>query len=101
MRKLNRKLCTLFLVKVQKIVCALPRPPSNGRIRTEPQGEREFKDGEYIYYECNNNYRLVGERRVRCNGRKWSSAPTCQRKETFSFVVRSASESLLSILNTD
>ena len=74
------KLIIICLVRVKKIVCNLPSSPAHGRIRTEPRGKRVFNDGEYIYYECNKGYRLVGISRVGCFGRKWTSVPSCQRK---------------------
>jgi len=90
----NNVVFSYVSVKVKKIVCNLPRPPSHGRIRTEPRGKREFNDGEFIYYECNQGYRLVGESSVRCFGRKWTSVPSCQRKFSYAYISWSWKKSL-------
>ena len=60
--------------------CEHPAYPSNGHIRTDPPGKTTFVEGEYIYYECNANYKIEGEGRVGCFGGSWTHVPACRRK---------------------
>lgn len=73
----------LFFFPVAK--CLPVEAPENGRIITTGAFElnREYSFGQVVNFECNAEYKLVGNKELICSSNgKWSSdVPQCQGKK--------------------
>ncbi|XP_067144673.1 sushi, von Willebrand factor type A, EGF and pentraxin domain-containing protein 1-like isoform X2 [Centruroides vittatus] len=57
-----------------KIQCPIPQNPKNGQVFYD-----SLTYNSEIRYECNYNYKLVGEAKAKCNDDgQWSEVPVCQ-----------------------